>query len=306
MSAAGVDLGVALGPLRLKNPVLSGSGTFGYGGEVERFFDPGRLGAIVGKSITLEPREGNPAPRMAETAAGMLNAIGLQNPGYDRYVAEILPRMVGYGAPVVVNVAGRGTEDYEELARRLDGVPGVSALELNLSCPNVKEGGTSFSTCPRAAEEVCRRVAAATRLPFLAKLTPNVTSVAEIARACEAGGAMGVTCVNTLLGMRVDWRARRAHLATKTGGLSGPAVKPVAMRMVHEVSKAVSIPVVASGGAATADCVLEFLVAGATAVQVGTATFRTPYAIPGIIDALPVLLAEAGLARAADLIGTLA
>lgn len=299
-------LAVRVGPLELKNPILSASGTFGYGPEIQRFFDPGRLGAIVGKSITLLPREGNPPPRMAETPAGMINSIGLQNPGIERFLGETLPIMLRYGAPVIVNVAGATAEEFVELARRFDPVAGVAALELNLSCPNVKEGGLSFSAAPGACEDVMRRVRAVTRLPLIAKLTPNVTDIAAIARAAEAGGADAVSCINTLLAMAVDWRRRRAVISTKTGGLSGPAVKPIALRMVHDVHRAVKIPVIGIGGIADAEDVLEFLAAGARAVQVGTATFTDPQAIPKILDDLPRLLAEGGFASVADAVGTIA
>jgi dihydroorotate dehydrogenase (NAD+) catalytic subunit len=304
-AVAEADLAVRLGALALRNPVMSASGTFGYGPEIERFFDPARLGAIVGKSITLLPRDGNPPPRMAETPAGMINSIGLQNPGIDRFLRETLPTMRRYGAPVVVNVAGATNDEFVELARRLDPVPGVAALELNLSCPNVKEGGLSFSAAPPACEEVVRRVRAATRLPLWAKLTPNTGDIAAVARAAEAGGADAVSCVNTFLAMAVDWRRRRAVISTKTGGLSGPAIKPIALRMVHDVSRAVRIPVIGIGGIRDAEDVLEFLAAGARAVEVGTATFADPLAIPRILDDLPRLLAEGGFARVEDAVGTI-
>ncbi|MFC1705510.1 dihydroorotate dehydrogenase, partial [Planctomycetota bacterium] len=299
-------LRVRLGPISLANPVLSASGTFGYGAEVERFFWPGVLGAIVGKTVTLEPREGNPSPRMAETAAGMLNTIGLQNPGLDHFVSAILPRMLQYGNPVLVNIAGRSVDEFVELAARLDDVEGPAALELNLSCPNVARGGMSFSTTPRAAEEVCSRVAAATERPFYAKLTPNTANVGSVARACEAGGAAGISAINTLMGMAIDWRGRRPLLSTATGGLSGPAIKPVALRVVHEVYRSVSIPVMGIGGARTAEDVLEFMVAGASAVQIGTATFVDPLAIPKVLQDLPRLLEEQGVGSVRELTGTLA
>jgi dihydroorotate dehydrogenase (NAD+) catalytic subunit len=299
------DLTTQLGPLTLPNPVLSASGTFGYGPEIERFFDPGVLGAIVGKSITRLERAGNPPPRMAETPAGMLNAIGLQNPGLESYLEHTLPRLLSYGAPVIVNVAGKTVDDYRELCRRFSEVAGLVALELNLSCPNVTEGGLSFSACPEAAEAVCRSVAEVCKLPFFAKLTPNVTDIGSVARACEAGGAAGISAINTLIGMAVDWRRRRPLLANGTGGLSGPAIKPIALRMVREVHRAVSIPVIGIGGIRSAEDVLEFIVCGATAVQVGTATFTDPYTIPNILESLPRLLDDTGVARISDLIGTL-
>ncbi len=301
-----IDLRVEIGPrLRLRNPVLSASGTFGYGPEMERFFDPGILGAIVGKSITLLPREGNPPPRMAETPAGMINSIGLQNPGIERFLAEVLPVMRRYGAPVIVNIAGATADEFAELARRLDGAEGVAALELNLSCPNVREGGLSFSAAPGPCEAVVRLVRAATRLPVIAKLTPNVTDIAEVARAAEAAGADAVSAINTLVAMAVDWRRRRAVISTRTGGLSGPAVKPLALRMVHDIYRAVKIPVIGIGGARDAEDVMEFLAAGARAVQIGTATFVDPYAIPKILADLPRLLEEGGFASAAEAVGTI-
>jgi dihydroorotate dehydrogenase (NAD+) catalytic subunit len=300
-----VDLATAIGPLSLKNPILSASGTFGYGPELERFFDPGILGGIVGKSITLVPRDGNPPQRMAETAAGMINSIGLQNPGIDRFLAELLPIMRRYGPPVIVNVAGASADEYVELARRLDGVTGVAGLELNLSCPNVREGGISFSASPGPCEAVVARVRAVTKLPLIAKLTPNVGDIASVARAAEAGGADAISAINTLLAMAVDWRRRRAVISTRTGGLSGPAVKPIALRMVHEIVRAVKIPVIGIGGISGAEDVLEFLCAGARAVQIGTATFVDPFTIPKILGELPQLLAEAGVARLSEFVGTL-
>jgi dihydroorotate dehydrogenase (NAD+) catalytic subunit len=300
------DLRVQLGALALANPIMTASGTFGYAYEVERFFSPGVLGAIVGKSISVEPREGNEPPRMAETPAGMLNSIGLQNPGIDAYLAEYLPRLRGYGAPVVTNVVGKSMDEFCALAGRLDGVEGVDALELNLSCPNVAEGGIHFSASPAACEEVCRRVRACTGLPLFAKLTPNVTDIVAIAQAAEAGGADAVTAINTYIGMAVRWRRRRAVIARGTGGLSGPAIKPLALRIVHQLSRALSIPVIGVGGISSAEDVLEFIVAGASAVQVGTATFTDPFTIPRILEALPGLLAEEGVGELAELRGTLA
>lgn len=299
------DLGVRVGALALKNPVLCASGTFGYGPDMERFFDPGILGAIVGKSITLLPREGNPPPRMAETVGGMINSIGLENPGIERFLRELLPVMRRYGAPVVVNIAGATADEYAELARRLDGAEGVAALELNLSCPNVKEGGLSFSAAPRPCEAVVRLVREATRLPIWAKLTPNVTDIAEIARAAEAGGADAVSCVNTFVAMAVDWRRKKAVISTGTGGLSGPAIKPIALRMVYDVHRAVKIPVLGIGGIRDAEDVLEFLAAGARAVEVGTATFADPFVIPKILADLPRLLEEGGFSKVEDAVGTL-
>lgn len=306
-AAAAVDLSVSLqspgGELRFSHPILPASGTFGYGVEFEPFIAPGTFAAVVGKSISLEPRSGNHPPRTIETPAGLLNSIGLQNPGIDRFLSESLPRLRGYGAPVVVNLVGNRIEDYAELATRLDGVDGVAALELNVSCPNVPQG-LRFGLEPAATQQLVETVRQRTQLPILAKLTPNVTDIAEQARAAEAGGADAVSLINTLRGMSLDWRTRRSRLGRATGGLSGPAIRPVALRMVWEASQAVQIPICGIGGICEPEHVLEFMVAGATLVQVGTHLYREPACLAEWLDQLRALLAEQGVAAARDLIGT--
>jgi dihydroorotate dehydrogenase (NAD+) catalytic subunit len=298
-------LAVNLGPLLLKNPVLSASGCFGYGEEVEAFVDPGLYGGIVGKSISLKPRKGNPLPRVAETASGMLNSIGLQNPGLDSFIDSYLPRMRKYDTAVVVNLVGDTIEEYVEMAERLDAEEGVDALELNISCPNCPVGGMEFGIDPAATERLVREVRKRFRGGLLAKLTPNVTDIVPVARAAEAGGADALSLINTYVGMAVDWRRRRPRLGGITGGLSGPAIKPLALRLVWLVADACSVPVVGMGGIATANDVLEFLVAGATAVQVGTFHFIEPRAVPDILTGLEEALRSENLGSVRDLVGTL-
>jgi len=300
-----VDLAVPLAGLRLANPVLSASGTFGHGLEMSRLVPPSKLGALVGKTVTLKPRPGNAPPRMAETEGGMLNSIGLENRGIEHYRREVLPTLRGCGTHVISNIGGESIADFAALAEQLDGEDVVSALEVNLSCPNIQGGKLPFSTDGAMAAAAIAAVRKATRKPILAKLSPNVTSIGEIARAVEGAGADAVTAINTLLGLAVDWRRRAPILSTTLGGLSGPSIKPVALRMVLECSRAVKVPIVAAGGVRSAADVAEFLVAGATAVQVGTWTFVDPTAIGTIVDELPSLLAGAGVARARDLIGSL-
>ena len=299
------DLSVSLGPLRLRNPILSASGTYGHGLEMCHFTPPERIGGLVSKTVTRHPRPGNPAPRICETEAGLINSIGLENKGIDHYVEHTLPTMRDADTVVVTNIGGESAEDFAELARRLDQEPAVDVLEVNLSCPNVQGGKLPFGTDPKNASEVIRGVRAATTKPIFAKLSPNVTRIAEMARAVEEAGADGVTAVNTLLGLAVDWRKRRPGVATVQGGYSGPGVKPVALRCAWECARAVSIPVIGCGGIATVDDVLEFLVAGCAAVELGTACFADP-ALPGrLADALDAALNDEGLASVAELIGTL-
>jgi dihydroorotate dehydrogenase (NAD+) catalytic subunit len=298
-------LEVTLGPLRLKNPLLSASGTFGYGEEMEGFLDPGVYGGIVGKSISREPRRGNPLPRIAETPSGMLNSIGLQNPGFDRFVSEYLPRMRKYRTVLVVNLVGDTLDEYTGMAERLDSVAGVDAIELNISCPNCPAGGMEFGIDARATESLVRAVRRKFRRAILAKLTPNVTDIVPIARAAEAGGADAISLVNTYIGMAVDWRRRRPRLGGITGGLSGPAIKPLALRLVWLVSRACRVPVVGMGGIMDANDVLEFMVAGATAVQVGTLHFVKPRAVLDLLADLERTVEEEGLASIQDLVGTL-
>ena len=304
MNPTDIRLEVQLGRLRLANPVMVASGTFGYGREMTGLVDVARLGAILPKTITRTPRAGNPPPRTVETCAGMLNSIGLDNDGIEAFIRHQMPFLAGLGPPIVVSIAGKTHEEFVEMAARLDGVPGVAALELNISCPNVS-GGIDFAT----DAAMCERVVSGTRkvcsLPVLAKLTPNVTAIAAIARAAEAGGADAISLINTCLGMAVDWRRRRPRLGAGMGGLSGPAIKPIALRAVYQVARAVKVPVVGIGGIASVDDVMEFLVAGATAVQVGTANFYNPGVSIEILEALPAALAELDAECVADVVGTL-
>jgi len=302
---ASVDLGVTLGRLRLKNPILVASGTFGYGREMTGFVEIARLGGIVPKTITPLPRQGNVPWRTVETAAGLLNSIGLDNDGVDAFLANQLPWLAACGAPVIVSIAGGTPAEFVALAARLDGVPGIAALELNISCPNVSHG-VDLGTDSVACRGVVAGVRTATSLPVLAKLTPNVTSIVEIARAARDGGADAVTLVNTCQGMAVDWRRRRPLLGNVVGGLSGPAIKPIALRCVHQVRQAVDIPIVGVGGIMTLDDCMEFFVAGASAVQIGTANFAEPVVSTRLLDALPAALAELHAAGMADVVGTLA
>jgi len=304
-ATSAATLQVTLGPLVLKNPLLSASGTFGYGEEMEGFLDPGVYGGIVGKSISREPRRGNPLPRIAETPSGMLNSIGLQNPGIERFVSEYLPRMRKYRTVLVVNLVGDTLDEYREMAERLDAEEGVDAIELNISCPNCPAGGMEFGIDARATETLVRGVRERFRGAILAKLTPNVTDIVPIARAAEQGGADAISLINTYIGMAVDWRRRRPRLGGITGGLSGPAIKPLALRLVWLVSRACRIPVVGMGGIMDANDVLEFMVAGATAVQLGTLHFVKPRAILDILVGLEKAVEEEGLAGIQDLVGTL-
>jgi dihydroorotate dehydrogenase (NAD+) catalytic subunit len=301
---AAVRLDVQLGRLRLANPITVASGTFGYAREMAGLVDLSRLGAILPKTITMQPRPGNPPPRTVETTGGMLNSIGLDNDGVAAFVARQLPYLAGLGTKVIVSIAGRSAEEFVAMAARLEGAAGIDALELNVSCPNVS-GGVDFGTNPQACEKVVSGVRAASSLPILAKLTPNVTDITEIARAAEAGGADALSLVNTCLGMAVDWRRRRPILGNVLGGLSGPAIKPIALRIVYQVAKVAKIPIMGIGGIATVDDVMEFFVAGATAVQIGTANFYNPVASMQILDALPAALAELGAASVAEVVGTL-
>jgi dihydroorotate dehydrogenase (NAD+) catalytic subunit len=296
------DLSVALGPLRLPNPVLVASGTFGA--LMDRVLDVHRLGAVVEKTITMDPRKGNPHPRVWETPSGMLNSIGLDGPGLEGWIRKRYPQVRDYRCPLFLSVSGRTIEEFAELVRRLDELPRVDAFELNISCPNVSHG-MDFATDPALTEKVVRLSKAATRRPVFAKLTPNVTDVVAIARAAAEGGADGVSAINTLRGMAIDWRKRAPAIGAVTGGLSGPAIRPVALRMVWEIASALPrLPVIGIGGISTADDVLEFLVAGASAVQVGTANFVDAQTATRILDALPGKLAEAKVERIADLVGS--
>ena len=280
------------------------SGTFGYAREMAGLVEVSRLGGILPKTITMQPRPGNPPPRTVETTGGMLNSIGLDNDGIEAFVARQLPYLAGLGTKLIVSIAGHSAEEFVALAARLEGAAGIDALELNVSCPNVS-GGVDFGTNPGLCEKFVSGVRKASSLPILVKLTPNVTDVAEIARAAEAGGADALSLINTCLGMAVDWRRRRPILGNVLGGLSGPAIKPIALRIVYQVAKAVEIPLLGIGGIATVDDVMEFLVAGAMAVQIGTANFYDPTVSMRILDALPAALAELGAASVAEVVGTL-
>lgn len=272
----GVDLSVQIGKLKLQNPIMTASGTFGYGEEFTPFVKCSDLGGIVVKGISLAPRSGNPPPRIVETTGGMLNAIGLQNGGIDRFVEVKIPMLKKLDATVIVNILGDCIEDYAELARRLDVLPEVDGIEVNISCPNVKKGGVAFGTVPEMAAKVTRAVKENTSKTVIIKLSPNVTDITVIARAVEEAGADGISLINTLIGMAIDVPSRRPKLANVIGGLSGPAIKPVALRMVYQVAQVVGIPVIGIGGISTVSDVLEFLIAGACAVQIGTANFVNP------------------------------
>lgn len=287
-------LNIEIPGLSLKNPIMPASGCFGFGKEYSQFYDLSLLGAIMIKATTVEPRYGNPTPRVAETSSGMLNAIGLQNPGLEKVVSEELPWLAQYDVPIIANVAGSMEEDYVAVAKEISKQPNVHALELNISCPNVKTGGIAFGTIPEVAKSLTRKVKEASDVPVYVKLSPNVTNIVEMAKAVEAGGADGLTMINTLVGMRLDIKTGKPILANGTGGLSGPAVKPVAIRMIHEVSQAVNIPIIGMGGIQSAEDVIEFFYAGASAVAVGTANFVDPFICPTIIDELPSLLDQLG------------
>ncbi len=299
------NLRVKIGSLNLQNPVMTASGTFGYGEEFASYVNLHRLGAVVVKGISMQPRPGNPPPRIVETACGMLNAIGLENVGAERFLAEKLPYLIKANATVIVNVLGDSIDDYQALAERLHGNDGISALEINISCPNVKKGGVAFGTNPEMAQKVTEAVRKATDLPIIVKLTPNVTDITAIAKAVEAGGADGVSLINTLLGMAIDSKTRRPVLANVVGGLSGPAVKPVALRMVWQVAQAVEIPVVGIGGICSAEDAIEFLIAGATAIEVGTANFINPRTTEDILVGISDYLKENKMDSIQKLIGSL-
>jgi len=302
--AIDVDLAVQLGRLQLPNPVMVASGTFGYAREMAGLVDLDRLGAVIPKTITIEPRAGNRPWRTVETPCGLLNSIGLDNDGIDAFVDHHLPYLTGLAAPTVVSVAGRTIEEFVRLAARLDEAGGVAAVELNISCPNVS-GGVDFGTDPRLCREVVERVRGACRLPVIAKLTPNVTSIAELAKAAAEGGADAISLINTCQGMAIDWRTRRPRLGGVMGGLSGPAIKPIALRAVYQASQAVDTPLVGIGGIANLDDVMEFLVAGATAIQIGTANFYDPTASIKILNGLPAAIAEVGKSSVGGVVGTL-
>ncbi|MEH7633781.1 dihydroorotate dehydrogenase [Bacillus pumilus] len=296
-------LNVELPGLSLKNPIIPASGCFGFGREFASLYDLSVLGSIMIKATTLEPRFGNPTPRVAETGAGMLNAIGLQNPGLKGVLENELPWLEQFDTPIIANVAGSQVDDYVEVAKQISQAKNVHALELNISCPNVKTGGIAFGTDPQMAAALTKAVKDVSSVPVYVKLSPNVANIVEIAKAIESAGADGLTMINTLIGMRLDLKTGKPILANKTGGLSGPAIKPVAVRMVHEVSQAVSIPIIGMGGVQNAEDVLEFLLAGASAVAVGTANFVNPFICPEIIEELPKVLAAYGYSSVEECIG---
>lgn len=298
-----VDMRVRIGALEFRNPVMTASGTFGSGREYADFFDLSRLGAVVTKGVSLEPWAGNDSPRIAETPSGMLNSIGLQNPGVEAFCTSDLPWLATQDVPVIGNLVGHSVDEYRAVAERLDAEPAIAAFELNISCPNVDAGGMAFGTSCPAAAEVVRVVRAATNKTLIVKLSPNVTDIAEIARTVEAEGADAVSLINTLLGMVIDTRTFKPALARGVGGLSGPAIRPVAVRMVWQVARAISVPVIGMGGIMTANDAVEFMLAGATAVAVGTANFVDPTASVAIVDGLAQLCAARGIECVADLIG---
>lgn len=298
-------MAIKIGSLSLKNPVMTASGTFGYGEEFSSLVNLHRLGAIVVKGISLKPRPGNPPPRITETPCGMLNSIGLENVGVERFIKEKMKYLCEVQSNVVVNILGDSVDDYKELAVALSEVEGVDAIEVNISCPNVKKGGVAFGTDPKMAQAVTAAVRDSTQLPVIVKLSPNVTDIAEIARCVEDGGADSVSLINTLLGMAIDIQTKRPKLANIVGGLSGPAIKPVALRMVWQVANAVKIPVIGIGGITTAEDAIEFLIAGASAVQVGTANFINPKATEDIVTGIETYLKEQKMESVRDLIGSL-
>ncbi len=296
------DLSVTIAGVTLKNPVMTASGTFGSGAEYSDFVDLNRLGAVVTKGVAVTPWEGNPTPRVAEVCGGMLNAIGLQNPGFDLFARRDIPFLRQYDTRIIVNVCGHTEEEYVECVRKLADEP-VDMLEINISCPNVRAGGISFGTSPSGVERITKAVKVAARQPVIMKLTPNVTDIAEIAKAAEAGGADAISLINTLTGMKIDVNRRTFVLANKTGGMSGPAIHPIAVRMVYQAARAVEIPVIGMGGVTDAESALEFLLAGASAVAVGTANFRNPRATLDVIDGIREYMEKYGVERITDLVG---
>lgn len=300
-----LDLSVRLGALTLKNPLIAASGCFGYGTEYADIVELSSLGGVAVKGLFLTEREGHAPPRIVETPAGMLNAIGLQGIGVHRFIAEKMPELRARGATVIVNICGTTIQEYVELASLLSDVEGVAALELNISCPNIKEGGITFGCSLHGTADVVRAVRRVTTLPVIPKLTPNVTDISSIARAAEDAGADAVSLVNTFLAMAIDVETRRPRLSNIVGGLSGPAIRPIAVRMVYECRQAIRIPIVGMGGISTADDVLEFIIAGASAVQVGTANFVDPLILPKLLDGLEGYLSRHGINAVSELTGTI-
>lgn len=299
------DMSVDIGSLKLENPVMTASGTFGYAREFENLMNLHRLGGVIVKGISLNPRAGNPPPRIVETACGMLNAIGLQNVGVDRFISEKMTYLAGLNVPVIVNILGDSIEEYEEITSRLQGVDGVAGIEVNISCPNVKKGGVAFGTDPKMAATVTAAVKKKSKVPVMVKLSPNVSDIGAVAVAVEDGGADSVSLINTLIGMAINLKTRKPALANVIGGLSGPAIKPVALRMVHEVSKRVKIPIIGIGGIENAEDALEFMLAGATAIQVGTANFVNPRASEDVVEGIQDYLVREKIPAVSSLIGQL-
>ncbi len=297
------SLAVELGPLKLKNPVVTASGTFGYGEEYAKYFDLNRLGGIAVKGLSLNPKEGNPPPRICETPSGMLNAIGLQNIGVEEFVHKKLPFLGRYDIKVIANIFGNTIDEYEAVAARLDRAGGVHALEVNISCPNVRKGGMAFGTDLDSTYDVLRAVRGATGLPVIAKLSPNVTDVVPFAEAAARAGCDALSLINTLLGMSIDIHARRPKLANVTGGLSGPAIRPVAVRIVWQVHRSIGLPIIGMGGIMTAEDAVEFILAGATAVSIGTANFVNPNAAADVVDGIEKYLVENGISDIHELVG---
>lgn len=298
------DLSVTLGTLRLDNPIIPASGTFGFGAEFAELYDLDILGSISFKGTTREPRFGNPTPRIAECRSGMINSVGLQNPGIDAVIAEELPRLrERFHKPIIANISGFSIDEYTECCRRIDAEPQVEIIEVNVSCPNVHNGGMAFGTSPESAAKVTRAVKEVTTKPVFIKLSPNVTDIVSIAKACEDAGADGLTLVNTMLGMRIDIARRRPVIANKIGGFSGAAIFPVALRMVWQAANACKIPVIGCGGIETAEDVVEMMMAGASAVQIGAANLRNPFACKEIIEQLPATMERLGIERLSDIIG---
>ncbi len=299
------DLRVKIGSLKLQNPVMTASGTFGYAREFENLMNLHRLGGVIVKGISLKPRLGNPPPRIVETACGMLNAIGLENVGVERFITEKMVYLRGLGVPAIVNILGDSVEEYQEITEKLGGVKGVAAIEVNISCPNVKKGGVAFGANPDMAAAVTKAVVKCSDVPIIVKLSPNVSDVSLIAEAVEDAGADSVSLINTLIGMAINLKTKRPELANVIGGLSGPAIKPIALRMVYQVAQRVSIPVIGIGGIDSYEDALEFIVAGATAVQVGTANFINPKASEEIVEGISEYVVNEKLQSVRDLIGVL-
>ena len=297
-----LNLSVEIAGMKMKNPVTTASGTFGSGMEYDQFVDISKLGAVTTKGVANIPWPGNPTPRIAETYGGMLNAIGLQNPGIDVFIERDIPYLKQRNATIIVNVCGKSMEDYVDVVEKLGDQP-VDLLEINVSCPNVKEGGIAFGQDPKALYEITKAVKAVAKQPIMMKLSPNVTNIVEMAKAAEAGGSDALSLINTLTGMKIDINKRKILLANQTGGMSGPAIKPVAVRMVHQVAHAVNLPIVGMGGIATAEDAIEFLMAGATAVAVGTANFRNPFATMEVIEGIEAFMRKSRIKDIHEIIG---